>query len=150
MDMQARALISTRMGAAFSGIHTESKMSLAGIYFSLALLSVYCTFTAIVQARKLYWFVPVYFFSAWLCGELALIHLIWQLGLTALFVIGGVLADPLAQTGLGLFVLAWLGLVYLHCQAARHTFGPRCTGLWAVTIALPYRRSASMSCAMTL
>jgi acetyl esterase/lipase len=109
------------MGAACSsginGIHMESKMSLAGIYFSLALLSVYCTFTAIVPARKLYWFVPVYFFSAWLCGELALIHLILQLGLTALFVFGGVLADPLAQTGLGLFTLAWLGLVYLHCQA---------------------------------
>ena len=42
-------------------------MSLAGIYFFLALLSAYCTLTAIVQARRLYALVPVYFFSAWLC-----------------------------------------------------------------------------------
>ena len=30
---------------------------------------------------------------------------------------GGVLDDPLAQTGLGLFGLSWLGLVYLHVEA---------------------------------
>ncbi|MEH6634999.1 MAG: alpha/beta hydrolase [Halioglobus sp.] len=92
-------------------------MSLVGIYFFLALLGAYCTITAIVQARRLYWFVPGYFFSAWLCGELALIHLLWQLVLTALLALSGALADPLAQTGLGIFALSWLGLVYLHCQS---------------------------------
>ena len=55
---------------------------LALVYFSLALLAIYCTITAIVRARRLYWYVPVYFFSAWLCGELALIHMIWQIALT--------------------------------------------------------------------
>lgn len=92
-------------------------MSLAGIYFSLALLSAWCTVTAIVRARKLYWFVPVYFFSAWLCGELALIHLLWQVALTAVIALFGGFADPLAQTGLGIFALSWLGLAYLHIQA---------------------------------
>ena len=92
-------------------------MSLAGIYFFLALLSVFCTLTAMVQARRIYWLVPVYFFSAWLCGELALIHLLWQVALTALLALLGCLSGPLAQTGLGLFALSWLGLVYLHCQA---------------------------------
>jgi acetyl esterase/lipase len=92
-------------------------VSLAGIYLFLAIVSAYCTVAAIVQARKLYWFVPVYFFSAWLCGELALIHLLWQVALTGVLGFAGVLADPLAQTGLGIFSLAWLGLVYLHCQA---------------------------------
>ena len=92
-------------------------MSLAGIYLFLALFSVYCTLTAIIQARRLYWFVPVYFFSAWLCGELALIHVLWQVGLTALLAFTGSLSDPLAQTGLGFFALSWLGLLYLHCQA---------------------------------
>ena len=58
-------------------------MSLAGVYFALALVAAYCTLTAIFQARRLYWLVPVYFFSAWLCGELALIHIIWQVALTA-------------------------------------------------------------------
>ena len=92
-------------------------MTLAGTYFGLALLAAYCTFTATVRARRLYWFVPVYFFSAWLCGELALIHLIWQVALTSVLAFSGVLADPLGQAGLGIFALTWLGLLYLHCQA---------------------------------
>jgi len=92
-------------------------VSLIGIYFFLALLSAYCTVTAIVQARRLHWLAPVYFLSAWLCGELALIHVLWQVALTAVLAFAGGLADPLAQTGLGIFALAWLGLVYLHCQA---------------------------------
>ena len=92
-------------------------MTWAGVYFFLALLGLACTVSAMVQARKLYWLAPLYFFSAWLCGELALIHLIWQLALTALLAFAGELSDPLAQSGLGLFSLSWLGLLYLHCQA---------------------------------
>ena len=92
-------------------------MSWAGVYFFLAVVSALCTLSALVQARKLYWFVPFYFLAAWLCGELALIHLIWQVALTALLAFTGGLWDPLAQAGLGFFALSWLGLVYLHCQA---------------------------------
>lgn len=92
-------------------------MSFAGFYLFLAVFSAFCTFTAIVQARRLYWLIPVYFLSAWLCGELALIHVLWQVGLTALLGFFGVLSEPLAQTGLLIFTLAWIGLIYLHCQA---------------------------------
>ncbi len=92
-------------------------MSLAGVYFFLAVLSLCCALSAVVQARRLYWFVLPYFAAAWLCGELALIHLGWQVALTALFVFGGVMSDSLAQAGLGIFALSWLGLLYLHCQA---------------------------------
>ncbi|MCB1705798.1 MAG: alpha/beta hydrolase [Halioglobus sp.] len=92
-------------------------MSVAGVYFALALVSVISVITAIVQARRLYWMVPVYFLLAWLCGELALIHLLWQVALTALLGFFGALSDPLAQCGLGLFALSWLGLIYLHVQS---------------------------------
>jgi len=92
-------------------------VSLAGIYFFLAVISVLCTVAAIVQARKLYWFVPVYFLMSWLGGELAIIRLLLQLGLTSLFVFLGVLESSLAQTALGIFTLSWLGLLYLHFQA---------------------------------
>jgi len=92
-------------------------VSLAGIYFFLALVSVFSTFSAIVQARRIYYLAPFYFLSAWLCGELALIHLVWQVALAALVAFMGGLELPLVQTGLGLFALSWLGLVYLHCQA---------------------------------
>ena len=100
-------------------------MSWAGVYFFLALLSVACTVSAVVQARKLYWLAPLYFFAAWLSGELALIHLLWQVALTALIAFAGGLSPPLVTSGLGLFALSWLGLVYLHCQATdspRHLF----------------------------
>jgi len=90
---------------------------MAGFYFSLALLSLACTLCAIIQARRLYWLVPVYFLAAWLCGELALIHLAWQVALTALLAFNGLFDESLAQQGLGLFALSWLGLLYLHCQA---------------------------------
>lgn len=90
---------------------------MATFYFVLALLSVYCTVTAIVQARRVGWFVPVYFLSAWLCGELAMIHLLWQVGLTAVLAFFGVFESATAQTGLWLFALSWLGLIYLHLQA---------------------------------
>lgn len=90
---------------------------MAGIYFTLAILGALGTITALVQARRLSWLVPVYFLSAWLTGELALIHLITQVTLTALVAFGGGFSDPLAQCGLGIFALSWLGLIYLHCQS---------------------------------
>lgn len=90
---------------------------MAGIYFFLAIISGLCTWSAIVQARRLYWLMPLYFLTAWLAGELALIHVIWQVGLTAALASVGLLADPMAQVGLAIFALSWLGLIYLHCQA---------------------------------
>lgn len=90
---------------------------MAGIYFFLSLIAAVCTLTALVQARRIYHLVPLYFMCAWLCGELALIHMLWQVALTVLLAFAGVFDAPLAQTGLGIFGLSWLGLVYLHCQA---------------------------------
>ncbi|MCX2978148.1 alpha/beta hydrolase [Candidatus Marimicrobium litorale] len=92
-------------------------MSLAGIYLFLALFSAFSTFAAIVQARKIFYLTPVYFLCAWLCGELALLHIIWQVALTAVVAFFGGLSDPLVQTGLWVFAASWLGMVYLHCQA---------------------------------
>ncbi len=92
-------------------------MSVAGVYFALAVVSIVGTGCAVLQARRLYWLVPVYFLIAWLTGELALIHLLWQVALTGVLAFSGVLGDSLAQVGLGLFALSWIGLVYLHLQA---------------------------------
>jgi acetyl esterase/lipase len=90
---------------------------MAELYFTLSVLGVIGTLTALVQARRLYWLVPVYFLSAWLTGELALIHLLAQVGLTALVAFGGGFSDSLAQSGLGIFAVSWMGLIYLHCQS---------------------------------
>ena len=90
---------------------------MSGIYFFLAVVSAIGTYSAIIQARRVYWAAPFYFLIAWLTGELAMIHLLWQVGLTALLAFSGVLDSSLAQVGLGLFALSWIGLVYLHVQA---------------------------------
>ncbi|MBT4523013.1 MAG: alpha/beta hydrolase [Halieaceae bacterium] len=87
------------------------------VYFGLSVVSALGTLMALVQARRLYWFMPLYFLGAWLTGELALIHLLWQVGLTAWVAFSGGFADPEAQSGLGIFSLSWLGLVYLQCQS---------------------------------
>ncbi len=90
---------------------------MGGLYFTLALVSAVGTYCAIIQARRIYWAAPIYFLVAWLSGELALIHVLWQVGLTVLLAFSGVLDSGLAQAGLGLFGLSWMGLVYLHVQA---------------------------------
>jgi acetyl esterase/lipase len=90
---------------------------MASIYFFLAVLSVLFTWSAIVQARRLYFLMPLYFLTAWLTGELALLHLLLQVGLTSFLAFIGIFADPAAQVGLALFALSWIGMVYLHCQS---------------------------------
>ena len=90
---------------------------MAELYFGLAVLSALFTFSAVVKARQLYFFVPVYFLTAWLTGELALFHLVLQVGLASVLAFGGFFSDPTAQSGLGLFALSWLGLLYVHIQA---------------------------------
>lgn len=90
---------------------------MAGFYFFLAVLAALCTFAAVVQARRISYLVPLYFMAAWLCGELALIHLLWQVALTAILAFTGVLVDPMAQMALGIFAVVWVGLIYLHCQS---------------------------------
>ncbi|MEE4250783.1 MAG: alpha/beta hydrolase, partial [Alcanivoracaceae bacterium] len=90
---------------------------MSGFYFFLGLMSLLGTVSAIIQARRLYWAAPLYFLAAWLTGELAMIHLLWQVALTALMAFSGAFDSNLAQMGLGLFALSWMGLVYLQVQA---------------------------------
>ena len=116
-------------------------MSWAGVYFFLALLSVYCTLTAIVQARRCTGLCPCIFSAAWLCGELALIHLIWQVALTALVAFQAAFSDPLAQTGLGF--LPCPGWALFTCTASlwilRTTWAPPCAVRWVRIIGPAFR-----------
>jgi len=55
--------------------------------------------------------VPLVFFTAWLQGELAVIHLIWQGALAAWLLSEGALAQPEGQLGLALLLLSFAGLM---------------------------------------
>ena len=92
-------------------------MSWSVVYLALGVIAALCTAFALVQARRVYWFAPLYFLCAWLAGELALVHIIWQLILSILVVLLGGMSDPWIQAGLALFALSWFGLIQLHIQA---------------------------------
>lgn len=86
-------------------------------YLILAILSAAGTLCALIKARRLSHAVPLYFFTAWLTGELAFIHVVWQLLLTLAVAISGGLDTEAGRWGLVLFALSWLGLLYLHQQS---------------------------------
>ena len=83
-------------------------MSLSGLYFALSVFCLLGSITAVVQARRISFASIPWFLMGWLFGELAPVHLAWQIGLTLLFAWTG----DLHSTGLLLFLLSWLGLLY--------------------------------------
>jgi acetyl esterase/lipase len=87
------------------------------LYLILGLLSLLCTASAIIKARRLSHAVPLYFMIAWLCGELAFIHIAWQLLLSLAVMAGGGLESAAGRWGLACFFLSWAGLLYLHQQS---------------------------------
>lgn len=92
-------------------------MNWAMFYFILALISAVATLAALLQIRRIHFMVTFYFMLGWFSGEMAALHLVWQLALTAALAVAGVLTDPLAQGGLALFAGCWLGKLYLLAQA---------------------------------
>jgi acetyl esterase/lipase len=92
-------------------------MSLAGLYLFLSILGAIGAVTAVVQARRLSHAAPFYFLSGWLTGELAFIHLAWQLALTVLVAMFGGLESSTGRWGLLLYSVSWLGLLHLHRQS---------------------------------
>lgn len=93
-------------------------MSLATVYFSFSLISLFATLTATFRVRRIYHLSPFYFLTAWLTGELALHHLVLQLLTSLGFIAAGVLATEKGQCALTIFVISWLGLLYVQYQAA--------------------------------
>jgi acetyl esterase/lipase len=92
-------------------------MTLSGFYLTLSILALLGALTALVQARRISYAVVPWFFMGWLVGELAPIHLAWQLLLTLLVAISGALESSQGQWGLGLFVLSWLMLLLVQRRA---------------------------------
>ena len=92
-------------------------MTLSGFYFTLSIISATGVVTALLAARRISFASIIWFLMAWLTGELAAVHFIWQLLLTVVVAMFGGLDSSLGQTGLFIFVLSWLGLAQLHRQS---------------------------------
>ena len=84
----------------------------AWIFLGVSILGAIFTVNAIRPIRR--WPLAVLsFFPAWLTAELALHHLVWQAGTTAVFVLCGALDSLPGRIGGGLTLLSWLGLGWL-------------------------------------
>lgn len=93
-------------------------MSSSTVLFILGAGSLLATLSVLVRARGIGLLLPLYFFMAWLQGELALFHIIWQ-SLAALWLVScGALDAGLGQWGLALLLLSFAGLAYSLRQSA--------------------------------
>ena len=85
----------------------------------------YTFFTLIVALMATNVYFPNYrhkrlsvfsFAAGWLTGELALHHIVWQIGITFLFVIFGEITGGLDGLCLVVCVLCWLALARFHLR----------------------------------
>src|SRR4029453_18046343 len=84
------------------------------LFLAASAIGAGCTAGALLRVRRLGWLTFPYFMVAWLTGELALHHLVWQAAATLLFVAGGALQTLPGRVGLGLTLASWLGLWVAH------------------------------------
>jgi acetyl esterase/lipase len=85
--------------------------------FTLGLLSLVLTLMTLYPARRLGLFMPFYFFSSLLQGELAPWHLLLQMPLALWMAVNNGLDDIYAQLGLVFYALSWFGLVVVMVRA---------------------------------
>ncbi|MCX2980050.1 alpha/beta hydrolase [Halieaceae bacterium IMCC14734] len=92
-------------------------MTLSGFYLGLSIFNGIAVLCALIQARRLYFMLPVYFMLAWPVGEMAFILLGFQVATTVVVGFFGGLVSAGGQLGLLLFALSWMGMLYLHRQS---------------------------------
>ncbi|NHN36551.1 alpha/beta hydrolase [Pseudomaricurvus alcaniphilus] len=88
------------------------------LYFVVALVSFLLVVFTLRKAKPLHTFTAMFFVLHTLVAEHPIIHMIWQLGLTLLALSLGTLDTSLGQYGLALFMLSWLGKLFLLTQSA--------------------------------
>jgi len=87
------------------------------LFLAASLVGAGFTASALLRARRLWFFTPVYFMAAWLTGELALHHVVWQAAATLVFAAFGALETWPGLAGLALSFASWAGLITLHLRA---------------------------------
>jgi acetyl esterase/lipase len=80
-------------------------------FFAVSLVGAAFTLLAVAAPRRPSVLSFPFFMAGWLTGELAALHLAWQLVATIVFVALGALSHPLGWAGLGVSVASWVGLV---------------------------------------
>jgi acetyl esterase/lipase len=91
-------------------------MSVPEWYFWLSIVGAFGTCCALLRVKHLFFLMPLYFFIAWLTGELAIFHIAWQMAASMLFIAAGALQSGYGYAGLVISALSWAGLYYFHRQ----------------------------------
>ncbi len=93
-------------------------MTIPWLFLIVTVVGALFTASALVRGRRMGLLVVPYFFGAWLTGELAIHHIVWQAISTIAFVYYGALGAWPGWVGLGVTLLSWWGLVTLQRRAA--------------------------------
>ncbi len=88
--------------------------SAPSLFLIVSAIGALFTLTAWLRVRKLWYFVPMYFFASWLASELAVYNLLAQAGAGLLFVVGGALDAWPGQLGFVITALSCLGLALIQ------------------------------------
>lgn len=90
----------------------------------LGCLSLFGSVAALGDFRRAGPLMILFFFTGWLQGELAVIHLIWQVPLALGLIAAGALSAPAGMVGLVALLIAWGGLAVIIRQSwqARERF----------------------------
>ena len=79
-------------------------------YLAVSIWGALFTFSSLVRLRRPGFLLFPYFISAWLTGELALFHVMWQAVATIVFVALGALDSWVGWLGLAITICSWVGL----------------------------------------
>jgi len=89
------------------------------VFFSVALVGALFTLNALRPPRRFWLVQGPAFFASWLTGELAPHHVFWQAAATVGFLWAGALVGWQGRAALGLVVVSWAGLAWLHTESRR-------------------------------
>lgn len=92
-------------------------MTASWLFLLVSLVGAAFTATAVLRIRRIRYLIIPYFFGAWLTGELAMHHVVWQALATIAFVELGALRAWPGVLGLIVTLASWMVLVVFHRRA---------------------------------
>jgi acetyl esterase/lipase len=92
-------------------------VTVAWAFLLVSVVGAAFTASAVLRIRRISYFILPYFFGAWLTGELALHHVVWQAIATVAFVALGALDAWPGRVGLAVTVASWTALLVFHRRA---------------------------------
>jgi acetyl esterase/lipase len=87
-------------------------------YLAVSLVGAWFTLNAFLPSRR-WQLIALSFFAGWLTAELAVFHVVWQVGATIVFVWLGALDTWPGVAGLVITAASWAGLLWLQVVGSR-------------------------------